>query len=166
MALCICALVLQYYYIYIQNIGSYHAEKSSVIIAPFQGYKVFSLLRNLPFAFLGSYLFPLLVLWFNRKNIDKSVIYSWVLVILSLLIFFLFIEDGPRKLHGNFYWQIVPSSYILYLTSFVNLLKNDRIKKINSHNTIQDFIIYIFFGLSVLFGILFFLKNTLYLNFS
>ncbi|MEB2777544.1 hypothetical protein SYJ56_19670 [Algoriphagus sp. D3-2-R+10] len=49
--------------------------------------------------------------------------FSFLLLLVSLLVFFLFAESGYRFADANFYWQIPISLYILYVVIVKNLLE-------------------------------------------
>src|SRR5690606_7146683 len=53
---------------------------------------------------------------------DYHFLYSSLLVAISLVIFLLFVENGPRLLDGNFYWQIILSLFVWYMVLGKNLL--------------------------------------------
>lgn len=71
-----------------------------------------------------SFLFPATFILFYFKELvkDTHFIFSTLLVFFGILIFFLFVETGPRHLDGNFYWQIILTLYIWYLVMVKNLL--------------------------------------------
>lgn len=169
-------IVLQAYIIYALNVGSMQQEKSGIAIGFLHFYKLFPNAEiKLLFALIAGYLFPLLYLIVSKEyrafcslhQLHKlsrgtfALISCWLLVIFSMLIFVFISESGPRAAHGNFYWQIVPSTYLLYLTTFILFLKN----KENIH-PIWRRIISIVFCSGVLFGIAYFLKVLLRGSFS
>ena len=123
-------IFIQYLFIYQYNVGSIQEEKSSVSIGLFKFYSLVSPIYNLPVAILASYAFPISCLILKRESLDKTYWYSWILVLYSIIILLLFFEEGPRFSHGNFYWQIIPSSFLLYLTSIIILIKNWSISSI------------------------------------
>jgi hypothetical protein len=71
-----------------------------------------------------SFLFPIFYLYFTRYNIAKVDFKVYLSVLLSILIYLFISEKGSRAEHGNFSWQIVCSSFILYLFNFIEYLKN------------------------------------------
>lgn len=99
------------------------AERNEIIIAPFVVWSKFS--SNIPLYFLSGCAFPLAYLLMNLKKIkhDFLLSFSWLLFIGSILIFILFAESGNRMYHANFYWQIVPSLYLLFTVSITQLFK-------------------------------------------
>lgn len=168
-------IVLQAYIIYALNVGSLQQEKSGITIGFLHFYKLAfpNAEIKLLFALVAGYLFPFLYLIASREyrafcslhQLHKlsigtlALISCWLLVIFSMLIFVFISESGPRATHGNFYWQIVPSTYLLYLTTFVLFLKN----KENIHPIWRYTICIVFFG-GILTG-LFYFHNILNLNY-
>lgn len=169
-------IVSQAYIIYTLNVGSLQQEKSGITINFLHFYKL--LFPNaeikLLFALVSGYLFPFLYLiaskeyrnFYSLHQLHKlskdtvALISCWLLVIFSILIFVFISESGPRAAHGNFYWQIVPSTYLLYLTSFILFLKNwKRLKPIWKYTISSVFCI------GVVFGLLYFIKVLLYGHF-
>jgi hypothetical protein len=72
-----------------------------------------------------SFLFPATFILFYYKELvkDTHFIFSTLLVFFGILIFFLFVETGPRYLDGNFYWQIILTLYIWYLVMIKFLIQ-------------------------------------------
>jgi hypothetical protein len=117
-------ILSQYLITYYLNIGSLEKEKSEIVISFFRNLEIKEI-AFIPFAFLCSFLFPILFLSFKGlKNIENSEFTALLLVVISIIIFFSLNESGPRELHKNFYWQIVPCSSILFIVTVNNYLKN------------------------------------------
>jgi len=67
--------------------------------------------------FASSLILPVvfLILNFQKYKNDIEFILVYFMLLVSILIWLLFEELGPRANHGNFYWQIVPSMWFVYL---------------------------------------------------
>lgn len=146
-------ITLQYILIYNVNMGSIQSEKSSIDVCLFKFYKIISFKKNIPIAFLAGYLFPLITLMNKKSTTYKNYTNAWALTILALIILFVFTENGPRASHGNFYWQIIPSSYLLFLFSTVLVLKYWQTISYKKKYT-YTFIYFLHF----IFGIVYFCK--------
>lgn len=138
----------------------YGGSGDDVIIDPLKVYANSIGMRNLQYlslpvglvAIFLSYLFPIL-LYIKRKPsmIDWFAIIS---VFGSILIHLLFCETGNRMWHGNFYWQVVMSSYILFLLSSVRFFQSYSASRCNS----IDKKLYIIWLIQVSCGVVYFLK--------
>jgi len=49
--------------------------------------------------------------------------YATTIFIFGLIIYFMFAEGGARFNDGNFYWQIIPATYILFLLAIPELIQ-------------------------------------------
>jgi len=108
----------------------YGAKESHVIVAPF---RVWLLWTNHPALSIFSsfaFVFSFIILKYKVYKSDIEVWYSIMLLVVSLFVFFLFAESGPRLYHGNFYWQI-PVSMLIINMVFV--------KKILSGSSVNNF---------------------------
>lgn len=122
-------LLLQYWLMYQVNDEDVSGKSGSGIsLGFFTLYSIRIGLRFLPICLLLSLLFPILYTLLNFRKITKDIIYlfSISLVIFSILIYAGVHETGPRFLDGNFYWQIIPCTWILFFVSLVELLKDIR----------------------------------------
>lgn len=61
---------------------------------------------------------------------DKLVQFAGLNLIIGLLVWILFAEEGARKFHGNFYWQNVPGCYLLFFSMLIYYI--NQFKKSNS----------------------------------
>lgn len=107
----------------------YGGAISQVIIAPF---KVWLSWAQHPFMnILTSFLFVLsfIILKFHTYKKDLEILYALGLLLVSLSIFFIFAESGPRFNHGNFYWQIP----ITFLIVNMVLIKNIFLPFLKEH---------------------------------
>ncbi|MCF8295990.1 MAG: hypothetical protein K9J13_00475 [Saprospiraceae bacterium] len=60
-----------------------------------------------------------------RNSISGMLKYAIVSYIVSLSIYILFIETGPREFHGNFSWQNVVAQLILIIVTYIEFEKLD-----------------------------------------
>lgn len=148
---------------------SVYSGNASVVLAPFKVYNAwhgFSLCKLLVFfliSLITSVLFPLFVL--IKKGIkrnDLTAIYTWVSYFGAILIFILFAETGERWAHGNFFWQIVPSTFILFLVAVKKSLPelsfpNKSFKDLN--------LFHVLLFLHILFGIVYAVRIPIYNSF-
>jgi hypothetical protein len=81
---------------------------------------------NIALTLAGSVIFPGVCLILYRSIITKEFMIRYALFqyLVALIIFCFLIETGPRKWHGNFFWQCVVCSYMLNLAFLVVLIKN------------------------------------------
>ncbi len=117
-------LFLQFYYIFLINMGSvYKTEKSSVVFSrPFEIWLLSTNGSMIPLLFLSSCLFPILVFLRLERKKDFYEYFSISSFVLGLLIFIFLKESGPRELHGNFGWQAIVCNFILFLVATRNLI--------------------------------------------
>jgi hypothetical protein len=112
-------LGLQYFYVYVAQLGSEDAESAAtrdgVALHPFRVMAEFS--DNIPLSVLVSYAFPIAALLAGgvalRRN--AAVRYAGALAFVGLAVMILLKETGPRELHGNFFWQAFVTNYLLFL---------------------------------------------------
>ncbi len=106
--------------IYVFNLGSQYKGESSVTIKPF--FTWLYVLNHrwllLPISLVLSILFPVAIsgyFYFVKKEYTKLIHYITLVFTFALLIFILFLEQGPRMLHGNFGWQLHVASHIWFV---------------------------------------------------
>lgn len=149
---------------YFFQYGSIQEESSSIGIKLFYFYKLFYPLWYLLIAMLFSLALPIMTMLFYPSVVKfKPFIYSILLVIFSLLISFIFIENGPRLTHGNFIWQNVFTIYLLFLTNLIFLYNKFKEKfYFNLKNTILLILLLCHF----ISGFLYLFKYILIENYS
>lgn len=125
-------LIVQFYVIFVLNKGlEGFNEKSGISIGFITSWK--SQLRNYSFmtipAFLMSLAFPIYYLKNNFARLLTQKKFQFVLIMFLIGLFiFLFIEEsGPRTTHGNFGWQLIIATNMLFV-----YLMNDFYKKSDS----------------------------------
>ena len=69
--------------------------------------------------------FPAIVFTINKGG-DRNFRFIGLFFLVSFFISYVFKESGPRADHGNFYWGIMCSSYILFLFAASVFMKNWR----------------------------------------
>ncbi len=150
-------IILQYIIIYIFEIGSYNKEPSGVTFSePFEFARFFLPIEYIPFSFLFSFLLPIFALILNKELLKyRPFVYSIWLLLCSVLISAFIIESGPRKFHGNFAWQNVICTYLLFLSviSFLlpKFIQNQRMSR-------KDLFLLLLFGMHVLSGLLYLIR--------
>ncbi len=111
----------------IENTG----DHSSIIVAPFEVWRMFS--SNIFIAVITSLFFPLTYFFTSKGSPLNNKIFQFATLnfIIALGVWVLFAEEGGRKFHGNFLWQVVIATYILFLASLLNFLDDIRLSKLN-----------------------------------
>ena len=150
-------IALQYFLIYILQIGSIQEERSSIALSyPFTVISTWIPKWYVPISLLLSFTLPIYTMIFYKEIFKfKPFIYSLHLTITGIIISAIIIEEGPRMYHGNFGWQNVICSYLLFLSTLSFLAPkfisaNSRSKK--------DIIALVILTLHVLSGILYLTK--------
>lgn len=147
-------MFLTVYYIYIYGKPS-NGSESSVALEPFAYYQEVGQLWELPISFVFAYLFPLSYCFANKKAFkDKEIQYSFFCVIFAIAIYLLFIETGPRRLHGNFQWQLVLTSWIFFFVCTKKLYVDILSRGFERKNIILSSL----YLVHVIFGILYLVK--------
>jgi len=137
-------LLFEYYIIY-KLTPHDTAETSGVILKPFYESMTFSEIWHLPVSFVFSLLFPIIYTILNFSKIIKNELF-WLMIIteiVSVLIYLFIVESGSRATDGNFYWQIVVTTWLCFFVSFVALLKDFGNEGFIPKNKLL-FIVYIF----------------------
>ncbi len=114
----VLVLICQFLLIYGDNNAS-----SGIVFAPFAVWSHYS--PNILASLILSIAFPLayIIFYFSKARVNKSIILSWVIFIVSLLQFMFLTESGIRGLDGNFGWGCFISLYILFLTTAIDFFK-------------------------------------------
>jgi len=99
----------------------YADNESGVIIAPFQVWLIWA--RQPLLSLISSvFIFGVSFGGWGKKLIkDVDVVFSGIVFLCSVLVFFILAESGPRMTHMNFYWQIPVSMFCLILAITKNL---------------------------------------------
>jgi len=149
-------LIIQYIVIY-KISGPAANDSSSVVFLPF--YKNPELnqdMINIPFALIFSLFFPLIYVVLNIKRLynNRLFLYTLLTFVFSILIFFLISETGRRASHGNYYWQIVITTWLCFFVALLSLLKDFK----NQGSTIKNKFLLSVFGIHVLMGVIYFVR--------
>ncbi|NOR59009.1 MAG: hypothetical protein GQ474_10855 [Sulfurimonas sp.] len=106
-----------------QFISAYGSSDSKIII-DFLG--VWSTKHpNVLFAIFTALFFPLMFLLLSYKISlkDDWIVFSWIMMIISIFYFATFAEEGPRYKAGNFGWGYQISLSILYIFSIISFMR-------------------------------------------
>ncbi len=116
-------LTLQYYFIYVRQDGSFFYEKSELAIGtPFQFLLGFVPGWFIPFSFIFSYALVIIAVVNYKEILSYTPFrYALALTVFAIFISAFIIETGPRALHGNFLWQNVICTYLLFLVTIAFL---------------------------------------------
>lgn len=128
-ALMAVLLLAQYLYIYKTGSGEELQEAAGLVstvpshirIDPFHVWSFYS--SNIPLSFGASFAFPLVALVvYGRRLLEYDLVrYALALLGVSLAIFILFTETGSREFDGNFGWQVIVASYVVFLVTLVRV---------------------------------------------
>lgn len=83
---------------------------------------------------LCGFSFPVLIYLFCRKSFGKNEKFAYLMFIITFLQAHMLGESGIRANHGNFYWGMFSSSYVLFLYAIIGFLKHQQLEK---HSTIR-----------------------------
>lgn len=112
--------------IFVEKIGDFNDTAGMIIISkPFEVWTYYVPGWYLPISFAFSLAFPIMFTIFYYKKANNSFLikYSVLLFTFAFLISVFIAEKGPRMYHGNFMWQNVICSYILFLSTTIESLK-------------------------------------------
>jgi len=148
-------LILEYWIIY-KTTTPTNKEASSVIFLPFYRNPEFEEFNLIPVAMLFSVFFPLFYTFLNIPKVIKSQVfwYTSLSFVVSVLIFFFISESGPRASHGNFYWQIVITTWLSFFVALLALLKDIKLEG----KTIKNSLLLLVFSIHVLMGLIYFVR--------
>lgn len=125
-------VVLEYSILYWLARDAASGGESGVIVAPFLVWSHFS--ACIPLSLVASSLFPLVYLFFYwRDLVDKLVVqYAAVGYLVGIAIFAILAETGPRQFHGNFGWQAIIASYVLFMVLALRVIERTRMFRASS----------------------------------
>jgi len=148
-------LVLEYWVIY--KIGKpTDKEASSVVFLPFYRSPEFVDLQFIPLTMFFSLFFPIVYSVFNYRKVIKTNMfwYSLLSFVVSVLIFFFISESGPRASHGNFYWQIVITTWLCFFVALLALLRDFK----REGKTLKNVSLLSLFSIHVIIGVIYFVR--------
>ena len=148
-------LILEYWVIY-KTTTPANKEASFVIFMPFYRNPEFADLGIIPVSMAFSLFFPLLYTLLSLPKLlySKLFWYTFLSFVISVLIFLFISESGPRASHGNFYWQIVITTWFCFFVSLLALLKDIK----TSGFTLKNKFLTMLFSIHVLLGIIYFVR--------
>ena len=116
------AVLVQYYMIFSMQQANRYQGASSVTIEPFGVWSHYS--PSIPLSLLASTLFPLVSLVAYRRALREPAIrLALVLYLTGIAMMALLAESGPRRTHGNFFWQTYLCSHVLFLATAIPLAR-------------------------------------------
>lgn len=158
--LAIAAILIQYYLIYALQLNNFFGQSTGVEISFLEVWRYYS--KNIPVSILLSFIFPFTYLLCYPAEIIKSKLlqYAASYMLVAIVIFSVFAESGFYKYHANFSWQLIISSYILFMvctTSFLGQIKEYGLQ-LKDYLVIVGFLAHLFCGIEYLI----YYSNTLY----
>jgi hypothetical protein len=148
-------LIIEYWSIY-HTTPSGDRNASAVVFHPFYSYTIDSKLWQLPVSLIFSLFFPFLYSVLNFSRLKYSILfwYTTVSFVISLLIYLLIAESGPREMNGNFYWQVIVCAWICFFVSLVAVLTDVQ----KEGKTIKNKLLLISYSLHVVVGVMYFTR--------
>ncbi len=115
-------LAAQYYAIYQIGYRAGYTDEREVVINFLAVWHIFS--PNIPLSLLASLVFPLTYLVSYPGDLAKNrlVQYSCLAYLASLVIFSILAETETHLGHGNFFWQTVVCSYLLFVVLLMQFI--------------------------------------------
>jgi hypothetical protein len=118
----------EYYLIFVFRFGNPGATQSNlgIAISLFSVWSRYS--SNIAISLLVSILFPLVYMCIYWRELFENLLlqYAVLLYLAAIAITSIFTETGPRQTHGNFIWQSIVCTYILFMvvsTLFIGKVK-------------------------------------------
>lgn len=106
-----------------QYTATYKGATTSTIVFDFLG--VWSLYTpNVFGSLLLTFLFPIAVFLLVDKKESNTYLLAGIMTIISVILFAVFAEEGPRYAHGNFGWSLQVSVHIFFTMSLIVFVKN------------------------------------------
>jgi hypothetical protein len=99
----------------------YKGETSHIVIAPFEVWMRFAFHPLIYFVTSFLFIVSFILIKFSKIKNDLEIVYSFLLLVISLFIYFMLAESGPRFFHSNFYWQIPISMLIINMVMLKKL---------------------------------------------
>jgi hypothetical protein len=114
-------------------------------------------------SFLGSLAFPLVAttILIIRGVVWGGLVLAWMVFAMALLQWVFLVEEGPRLMHANFYWALVPSVHLLFVCSYC-AVERMRVegKTRPSSVDVSVLVCRVMLGVHVLSGIWFLYRST------
>jgi hypothetical protein len=108
---------VQYLALFGLGIASTAPQQTGVRIEPFAIWSAYS--SNIPVSVLASTLFPAAHLLLRGRDLRDSLLlrYALLLYLVSIALMALLAETGPRRWHGNFFWQSFVACQLLFVSA-------------------------------------------------
>jgi hypothetical protein len=157
---------IEYFFIYKLNYaGDFRGveTKSGITISPFTIWRIFS--PNCLVAFFTSCFFPLVYIAVTKGKVFKNRLIQFAAVnyVIGLLVWILLAEEGIRKSDGNFIWQMVVVSYLLFFTMLIEFANAVKLRAITK---LQQWVIGGAFFLHFAWGVFYWLKIIIFKGYS
>lgn len=146
-------LLWQYLNIYNKGVQISAEDKSSVGICFMCVFKMRSAYLDLPVSIFFSLLFPIVYTIWNKKTWKKNITQWYIIWMMAfaVIIYLFIVELGPRLIHGNFFWQIVPCAWIYFYITLNNLIKDIKSEGFTHKNKTLLFLYFIHVIVGVLY---------------
>jgi hypothetical protein len=150
---------IQTYLLFFLHYGIKIETKNALeITTPFASWKMFMPTEHILNGLLNTFALPLafLILFFNKIIKKPYLILMVIGYFVSALLLFAFVsEAGERAIHGNFIWQCILASYLVFLAV---ILESIRFYSENPGKNLLKFIIlFILLGAHAYSGVLYFI---------
>ena len=157
-------IILQTYLLYVIELGSFEGGDNSIALGtPFKVLSHYIPIWYIPISFVLSFVLPIFTAVTYKAILNyKPFLYASFLMITAILISAFVYEAGPRMYDGNFLWQNIICSYLVFL-SVVTFMANKIIDK-GSWTTIDKIFIGLC-GLHTFSGVLYIIIIMLRLNY-
>jgi hypothetical protein len=110
------AVLLQYLYIYVvKPEGTGMQNDGSIALAPLDVWHAYT--KSVWLALLASYVFPLVALAAGGRRVagNLGVQFALAMTVVGVIEFAVLKETGSREFDGNFLWQAIVTTYLLFL---------------------------------------------------
>lgn len=154
-------VLVAYVFIFILSVGHKSGNKVGISLFYLADYWVgkgnpWRLFLAVTTAIAGSYFFPFILLFRQRELLKQNLIrFALLCSFFAVVIAQSFIEFGSRMNHGNFRWQGIMTSFILFFVCILELLK---LIQSRSDGWKAYRIELAAFGIHVFFGIVYLIK--------
>lgn len=122
----LCVFIFAEYYVIYQldTFGKAHNQpKSGLEINPFKVWSHYS--KNMGLDATVSLFFPLVFILLTIKDLKHNTPLQFTvwLSVFAILVAIFIAEEGSRALHGNLFWQVIMTNYLLFLVCIISSLK-------------------------------------------
>ncbi len=158
MVVMVCVLAVQYAYAFVLGIGM--NEGPSSLAFSVAGVWLSYARHGIPASLAASFAFPAAFLACYGRDVRRPRLFAFTLCILAVaMALFVFVEEtGPRRPAGNFFWQVPPAAFCLFLVCLGELV---RIANEGGWRRVKWGLCASLFGLHVLSGLAYLAKCLL-----